>query len=171
MIKRTKYEMCKNFREKGVCKYGDRCLFAHGDHELTRRGSGEPKAAVEEAAQKELLKEAIAVAAIDETTKDSTQLVLSKLEESADVPQIDSLVDDFLADEVPKMSDLKSDSKKPSTGSKDDNAVSSFEIRSDMGVADDEIQDQGENSTTLSSANEHNTPEKLSGKMPPGLNP
>ena len=163
--------MCKNFREKGVCKYGDRCLFAHGDHELTRRGSGEPKAAVEEAAQKELPKEAIAVAAVDETTKDSTQLVLSKLEESADVPQIDSLVDDFLADEVPKMTDLKSDSKKQSTGSKDDNAVSSFEIRSDMGVADDEIQDQGENSTTLSSANEHNTPEKLSGKMPPGLNP
>ena len=29
--------MCKNFREKGVCKYGDKCLFAHGDHELTRR--------------------------------------------------------------------------------------------------------------------------------------
>lgn len=31
--------MCKNFREKGTCKYGDKCLFAHGDHELTRRGS------------------------------------------------------------------------------------------------------------------------------------
>ena len=31
--------MCKNFREKGTCKYGDRCLFAHGDHELTKRGS------------------------------------------------------------------------------------------------------------------------------------
>lgn len=29
--------MCKNFREKGVCKYGDKCLFAHGEHELTRR--------------------------------------------------------------------------------------------------------------------------------------
>ena len=26
--------MCKNFREKGVCKYGDKCLFAHGEHEL-----------------------------------------------------------------------------------------------------------------------------------------
>jgi hypothetical protein len=39
MPMRKKYEMCKNFREKGVCKYGDRCLFAHGDHELTRRGS------------------------------------------------------------------------------------------------------------------------------------
>jgi hypothetical protein len=38
-IVRLKYEMCKNFREKGTCKYGDRCLFAHGDHELTKRGS------------------------------------------------------------------------------------------------------------------------------------
>lgn len=40
-IVRKKYESCKNFREKGVCKYGDRCLFAHGDHELTKRGSDE----------------------------------------------------------------------------------------------------------------------------------
>jgi len=37
-VVRLKYEMCKNFREKGACKYGDRCLFAHGDHELTKRG-------------------------------------------------------------------------------------------------------------------------------------
>jgi hypothetical protein len=36
---RLKYEVCKNFKEKGVCKYGDRCLFAHGDHELIKRGS------------------------------------------------------------------------------------------------------------------------------------
>jgi hypothetical protein len=35
--------MCKNFREKGACKYGDRCLFAHGDHELTKRGSPQPE--------------------------------------------------------------------------------------------------------------------------------
>jgi Zinc finger C-x8-C-x5-C-x3-H type (and similar) len=34
---RKKYEMCKNFKEKGVCKYGDKCLFAHGEHELSRR--------------------------------------------------------------------------------------------------------------------------------------
>ena len=37
-VVRLKYEMCKNFKEKGVCKYGDRCLFAHGDHELVKRG-------------------------------------------------------------------------------------------------------------------------------------
>lgn len=36
-IVRLKYEMCKNFRETGSCKYGDRCLFAHGDHELINR--------------------------------------------------------------------------------------------------------------------------------------
>ncbi len=35
-IRRLKYEMCKNWREKGACKYGDRCLFAHGDNELTK---------------------------------------------------------------------------------------------------------------------------------------
>ena len=33
--------MCKNWREKGSCRYGDKCLFAHGDHELSRRQSTE----------------------------------------------------------------------------------------------------------------------------------
>lgn len=36
-VQRLKFEMCKNFREKGVCKYGDKCLFAHGEKELTKR--------------------------------------------------------------------------------------------------------------------------------------
>jgi hypothetical protein len=40
---RKKYEMCKNFKEKGVCKYGDKCLFAHGEHELTRRQTQVPE--------------------------------------------------------------------------------------------------------------------------------
>ena len=31
--------MCKNFKEKGTCKYGEKCLFAHGEHELTKRVS------------------------------------------------------------------------------------------------------------------------------------
>lgn len=35
--------MCKNWREKGNCKYGDRCLFAHGENELTRRTSAPEK--------------------------------------------------------------------------------------------------------------------------------
>lgn len=29
--------MCKNFKEKGICKYGEKCLFAHGEHELSKR--------------------------------------------------------------------------------------------------------------------------------------
>jgi len=33
-----KYEMCKNWRETGNCRYGDKCLFAHGKHELTKSG-------------------------------------------------------------------------------------------------------------------------------------
>jgi len=31
--------MCKNWREKGSCRYGDRCLFAHGNDELTKTSS------------------------------------------------------------------------------------------------------------------------------------
>ena len=40
-IVRRKYEMCKNWREKGTCRYGDKCLFAHGEHELSRHQSAE----------------------------------------------------------------------------------------------------------------------------------
>lgn len=39
VVKRLKYEMCKNWREKGSCKYNDKCLFAHGQSELTKRSS------------------------------------------------------------------------------------------------------------------------------------
>lgn len=39
IVKRLKYEMCKNWRERGVCKYGDKCLFAHGEKELTKRST------------------------------------------------------------------------------------------------------------------------------------
>ena len=39
MVRRLKYEMCKNWREKGSCKYGDKCLFAHGTSELTKRST------------------------------------------------------------------------------------------------------------------------------------
>lgn len=38
-VQRLKYEMCKNWREREVCKYGDKCLFAHGDKELTKRST------------------------------------------------------------------------------------------------------------------------------------
>lgn len=39
VVRRLKYEMCKNWREKGNCKYGDKCLFAHGTGELTKRST------------------------------------------------------------------------------------------------------------------------------------
>ena len=41
-VQRLKFEMCKNWREKGVCKYGDKCLFAHGEKELTKRQTEAP---------------------------------------------------------------------------------------------------------------------------------
>ncbi|XP_007537325.1 mRNA decay activator protein ZFP36L2 [Erinaceus europaeus] len=31
---RYKTELCRPFEESGVCKYGDKCQFAHGGHEL-----------------------------------------------------------------------------------------------------------------------------------------
>ncbi|EDO32063.1 predicted protein, partial [Nematostella vectensis] len=31
---RYKTELCRPFEESGTCKYGDKCQFAHGYHEL-----------------------------------------------------------------------------------------------------------------------------------------
>ncbi|CDW75373.1 ccch-type zn-finger protein [Stylonychia lemnae] len=56
---RKKYEMCKNFKEKGVCKYGEKCLFAHGEHELSRRETEVKKVEVVE-------KENMTVEAVEE---------------------------------------------------------------------------------------------------------
>ena len=35
-VDKTKYktEMCKNWIEIGLCRYGTKCQFAHGEHEL-----------------------------------------------------------------------------------------------------------------------------------------
>ena len=33
-MKKYKTELCKNFQLKGYCKWGDKCCFAHGRHEL-----------------------------------------------------------------------------------------------------------------------------------------
>lgn len=32
-----KTELCRNFTERGKCDYGDRCKFAHGEHDLRPR--------------------------------------------------------------------------------------------------------------------------------------
>ena len=81
-MRRLKYEMCKNWREKGQCKYGDKCLFAHGDHELTKRSSlngPEPKTPANTAPAAETTKEATATIA-DETevkkTEDTASIVI-----------------------------------------------------------------------------------------------
>lgn len=57
--------MCKNFKEKGLCKYGDKCLFAHGDHELASR-------------QPAKVGTDLNVTKKDETTVDSTKIEVSK---------------------------------------------------------------------------------------------
>ena len=44
--------MCKNFKETGNCKYGDRCLFAHGDHELINRAPVAPPEDKKESSEK-----------------------------------------------------------------------------------------------------------------------
>jgi len=85
LVPRKKYEMCKNFREKGVCKYGDRCLFAHGDHELTRRGSPE---------QDEVKKPEIDLGPpkeSEETTLDSTKLLESSANDESLLTQAEQL--------------------------------------------------------------------------------
>lgn len=51
-----KTRMCKNYEKTSTCKYGERCNFAHGEHELRRfaprparlsvRGSGAAAAGV-----------------------------------------------------------------------------------------------------------------------------
>ena len=80
-IVRLKYEMCKNFREKGACKYGDRCLFAHGDHELTKRGSPPetkpiaPAVTTAKDESKIVPSEAGEKTVITDSTKDSTKIM------------------------------------------------------------------------------------------------
>lgn len=71
VVKRLKYEMCKNWREKGNCKYGDKCLFAHGADELTKRSSAngpEPVKPLVSATPAEVKKEVVveATAVVEE---------------------------------------------------------------------------------------------------------
>jgi len=35
--KKYKTELCKNFQLRGYCKWGDKCCFAHGTHELKEK--------------------------------------------------------------------------------------------------------------------------------------
>ena len=132
--------MCKNFREKGTCKYGDRCLFAHGDHELTKRGSPDSEKSIDKKAVETVL-EVVAEATI-ETTKDSTKLQIESSET-----------------ESSKLAINKNDSGEQSQSC----SVESSGIQN--ASAEEEIQDHGENSTTLSeNCSQNATPEKKVGK-------
>jgi hypothetical protein len=35
--KKQKTEMCKNWEMKGFCRWGNRCSYAHGEHELVKK--------------------------------------------------------------------------------------------------------------------------------------
>lgn len=87
---RKKYEMCKNFKEKRVCKYGDKCLFAHGEHELYNMYA---QASVEQPVLK--IEETIAV--ISTPTKATTASIQLKEETE---PQITDLLEDLECQEV-----------------------------------------------------------------------
>lgn len=147
---RKKYEMCKNFREKGECKYGDRCLFAHGDHELTRRGSPCDDKPREEAPKED------SIVVQDQTTLDTTKV--NEVTQDNPDPSSDSLTDSIVETE----NLLKSDKKKLSSGS--GNTLENASIEAIL--HEDDTQDQGEYSTTLSSLNSRKTtPEKGCGKI------
>lgn len=92
--------MCKNFREKGECKYGDRCLFAHGDHELTKRGGAGPfqdETKTNTEKKEEAPVEVTNASKVVESTKDSTKMNL----------QISSSLSDMSA-EKPEMTSTQS---------------------------------------------------------------
>jgi len=69
---RMKYEMCKNWRTKGACPYGDKCLFAHGEKELSRRTTAPAPVVV--------VKEAEVV--VVEPTKEDSQILTRSSEGS-----------------------------------------------------------------------------------------
>lgn len=167
-IVRLKYEMCKNFKETGSCKYGDRCLFAHGDHELINRAPPvtEPeKPKPSEEAAKEDKKEASTGSKVDSSDKESSSerdnAVAENSEQKANETTNDSTkllqaadVGEVSAEKEPKIQ-LKEQSSEHSVLTRSPNLTEqSCESEAVLG-AEDEIQDHGENSTTLSSI-EHN---------------
>lgn len=135
---RKKFELCKNFREKGVCKYGDKCLFAHGEHELTRRSTpSEDKKSEEKVAEETL------PVVQDQTTLDSTKIVNDTLQRSLELGEkLSPLLEN-------NTSDL---TKKRSSGSE--------HYSNEATINDDPCEE--ENSTTLSSIYDSTktTPEK-----------
>ena len=93
VIRRLKYEMCKNWREKGICKYGDKCLFAHGDKELTKRTSA-PAVVVEKKTEPTPEKTAVNATSLDklnlESAKEEEVKITPKSSDSTPTPTFES---------------------------------------------------------------------------------
>lgn len=71
--------MCKNWREKGSCRYGDRCLFAHGNDEIAGKSNSSPskqQPPTEEAKFETPTKTKPAQAEADQIGSDSTQATM-----------------------------------------------------------------------------------------------
>ena len=92
VVRRLKYEMCKNWREKGSCKYGEKCLFAHGASELTKRSSlNGPEPVKKPEPEKPAASETKNSSAVPEK-KAAQEPGIAKAEESkqADLPEADA---------------------------------------------------------------------------------
>ena len=87
--------MCKNWREKGNCKYGDKCLFAHGKDELTKRSSAngpepaKPPAPVAETPVKEVVPKATDATSVT-AGEMKNQIVSSPKETKVSLPMLQS---------------------------------------------------------------------------------
>ena len=69
--------MCKNWREKGSCRYGDRCLFAHGNDEIVGKSSPVKEEPPKEEKKFETpTKSKTAQAEADQVGSDSTQATM-----------------------------------------------------------------------------------------------
>lgn len=116
--------MCKNYKENHFCKYGDRCLFAHGDHELVKRGS--PKAdpakgedekkdeakvedKTDKVEEKEITINSYKVSNETQTTMDSTKVLQTTSNEVSDSKDSKQEVDKSVSNEDSKMIDRKSE--------------------------------------------------------------
>jgi hypothetical protein len=98
--------MCKNWREKGQCRYGDRCLFAHGYDELTQSSvtNGSSPQSVAEVAKAE----AKETSHLGEDVNDSNQTKPDTAESNKDEPKalefvLSGEVDDLLSQDALKV--------------------------------------------------------------------
>ena len=80
---RLKYEMCKNWREKGNCRYGEKCLFAHGEHELTKKQVSQANSTTATTTEKPKVEETEKEEVPEPTTIIQDDLASNKMEEGS----------------------------------------------------------------------------------------